>query len=83
LPGWPRFERLLRILLLSDFHIGCTPTMSRAIRPSPRRRGVLPDLVPLGGDYVNMQIACGVAPPRAIARCWRGSWGGTAARHPR
>ena len=70
LPGWPRFERPLRILLLSDFHVGShTDDVARHTAIAKEAAAFLPDLVLLGGDYVNMQtFGGGRVPPRVIAR---------------
>jgi predicted MPP superfamily phosphohydrolase len=70
LPGWPRFERPLRIVLLADFHIGShTGDVARHAAIAKDAAAFLPDLVLLGGDYVNMQLAGGGrVPPRVIAR---------------
>lgn len=70
LPGWPRFERPLRIALLSDFHLGShTDDVARHAALAKEVAAWLPDLVLLGGDYVNMQIfGGGRVPPRVIAR---------------
>jgi predicted MPP superfamily phosphohydrolase len=70
LPGWPRFERPLRILLLSDFHVGShTDDIARHTAIAREAAAFLPDLVLLGGDYVNMQtFGGGRVPPRVIAR---------------
>jgi predicted MPP superfamily phosphohydrolase len=70
LPGWPRFERPLRIALLADFHVGShTNDVARITAIAKEVSAFLPDLVLFGGDYVNMQIfGGGRVSPRAIAR---------------
>ena len=70
LPGWPRFERPLRIAFLSDFHVGShTDDVTRYGSIVREVAAFLPDLVLLGGDYVNMQVlGGGRVPPRVIAR---------------
>jgi predicted MPP superfamily phosphohydrolase len=70
LPGWPRFERPLRIALLSDFHVGShTNDVARFTALAKEVSAFLPDLVLFGGDYVNMQLlGGGRVPPRVIAR---------------
>jgi predicted MPP superfamily phosphohydrolase len=70
LPGWPRFERPLRIAFLADFHVGShSDDIARITAIAKEVAAFLPDLVLLGGDYVNMQMfGGGRVPPRAIAR---------------
>ncbi len=70
LPGWPRFERPLRIAFLSDFHVGThTGDMARYAAIAKEVASFLPDLVLFGGDYMNMQpFGGGRVPPRIIAR---------------
>jgi predicted MPP superfamily phosphohydrolase len=70
LPGWPRFDRALRIALLSDFHVGShTGDVVRYAAIAKEVAAFLPDLVLFGGDYVNMQlIGGGRVPPRIVAR---------------
>lgn len=70
LPGWPKFDRPLRIALLSDFHIGShTGDVPRYTALALEVAALLPDLVLFGGDYMNMQIlGGGRVPPRVIAR---------------
>lgn len=70
LPGWPRFPRPLRIVLLSDFHFGShTGDVARFERIASEVAAQSPDLVLLGGDYVNMQfLGGGRVPPKTIAR---------------
>ena len=70
LPGWPRFERPLRIALLADLHVGShTDDVTRYAAIAREVSAFLPDLVLLGGDYVNMQwLGGGRVPPRVIAR---------------
>lgn len=70
LPGWPRFERPLRIALLSDHHIGShTDDVARHGAIAKEVAAFLPDLVLFGGDYVNMMLlGGGRVPPRVIAR---------------
>ena len=70
LPGWPRFERPLRIAFLADFHVGShSDDVARITAIAKEVATFLPDLVLLGGDYVNMQLfGRGRVPPRVIAR---------------
>jgi predicted MPP superfamily phosphohydrolase len=70
LPGWPRFERPLRIAFLSDLHVGShTDDVTRYAAIAREVSAFLPDLVLLGGDYVNMQLlGGGRVPPHVIAR---------------
>jgi predicted MPP superfamily phosphohydrolase len=70
LPGWPRFERPLRIALLSDFHVGShTGDIARYTAIARDVAAFLPDLVLFGGDFVNMQLfGGGRVPPRIVAR---------------
>src|SRR5215813_14056025 len=67
--GWPRWSRPLRIVFLSDFHTGSHSNdvlRLRSIVAEARTFG--PDLVLLGGDFVNMQpFGGGRVPPRAVA----------------
>jgi predicted MPP superfamily phosphohydrolase len=70
LPGWPRFERPLRIALLSDHHVGAhTDDLTRHLLIMRSAAALRPDLVLFGGDYVNMTLfGGGRVPPRTIAR---------------
>ncbi len=70
LPGWPRFERPLRIAFLADFHVGShSDDVARITAIAKEVAAFLPDLVLLGGDYMNMQMfGGGRVPPRVIAR---------------
>jgi predicted MPP superfamily phosphohydrolase len=70
LPGWPRSERPLRIAFLADFHVGShSDDIARTTAIAKEVAAVQPDLVLLGGDYVNMQMfGGGRVPPRVIAR---------------
>jgi hypothetical protein len=70
LPGWPRFARPLRIVLLADLHVGShTGDVARFTAIAKEAAALLPDLVLFGGDYVNMQpFGGGRVPPRVIAR---------------
>src|SRR5262245_51981651 len=57
LPGWPRFERPLRIVLLSDHHVGShTNDVVRHTLIARSAAALRPDLVLFGGDYVNMML---------------------------
>ena len=70
LPGWPKFERPMRIVLLADFHVGShTDDVVRLTALAKEVGAFLPDLVLFGGDYMNMQaFGGGRVPPRVIAR---------------
>lgn len=69
LPGWPRFSRPLRIVLLADLHIGShTGDVARFAAIAREVAALSPDLVLFGGDYVNMQpLGRGRVPPHIIA----------------
>jgi predicted MPP superfamily phosphohydrolase len=70
LPGWPRFERPLRIAFLSDFHVGShTGDIARLSAIADEVIALSPDLVLFGGDYMNLQIAGGGrVPPVTVAQ---------------
>jgi predicted MPP superfamily phosphohydrolase len=74
LPGWPQGERALRIAFLSDFHTGSHAddlVRLRAIASEAGRHD--PDLVLLGGDFVNMMLfGGGRIAPRAIVAALAG-----------
>ena len=69
LPGWPRFPRPLRIVLLSDLHVGShSGDVARHAAIVQEAAALAPDLVLFGGDYVNMQLfGGGRVPPRVVA----------------
>jgi len=69
LRGWPRFSRPLRIAFLSDFHVGShAGDVARLAAVAAEVSTHSPDLVLLGGDYVNMQLfGGGRVPPQTIA----------------
>jgi uncharacterized protein len=69
LSGWPKFSRPLRIAFLSDFHVGShTGDVARFAAIAADVATHSPDLVLLGGDYVNMQLyGGGRVPPETIA----------------
>ena len=69
LPGWPRFERPLRIAFLSDFHLGShTGDVARHAAIAAEVVALSPDLVLFGGDYVNSQLlGGGRVPPHVVA----------------
>jgi predicted MPP superfamily phosphohydrolase len=81
LPGWPAFSRPLRIVLLSDLHVGShTGDLARMAAIAGEVTVLAPDLVLFGGDYVNMQpFGGGRVPPDAIAAILAG----IAGRHGR
>src|ERR1700704_6622946 len=54
--GWPRWSRPLRVAFLSDFHTGShSGDVPRLQRIAAEAQAFSPDLVLLGGDFVNMQ----------------------------
>jgi predicted MPP superfamily phosphohydrolase len=67
IPGWPRWEKPLRIAFLADFHTGShsgDPARLQAIVREAQSHS--PDLVLLGGDFVNMMLfGGGRVPPQA------------------
>ena len=69
LPGWPRWQRPLRIAFLSDFHTGShADDVARLAAIVAEAAAFAPDLVLYGGDYVNLQpFGGGRVPPRIIA----------------
>ena len=81
LPGWPRFERALRIVFLSDLHVGShTGDVARYAAIAREAAAFEPDLVLFGGDYANMQLfGGGRVPPEAVA----GLLSGIEGRHGR
>ena len=69
LPGWPRFGRPLRIVLLADLHIGShSGDLARYAAIASEAAALEPDLTLFGGDYVNMQLlGGGRVPPDVVA----------------
>lgn len=69
-PGWPKFSRPLRIAFLTDLHAGShTADAERLAAIAAEAAAMAPDLVLLGGDYVNMQpFGGGRLPPDIVAR---------------
>jgi uncharacterized protein len=67
--GWPRWSRPMRIAFLSDFHTGShSDDVARLGAIVAEVSSYVPDVVLLGGDYVNMQlIGGGRVPPSKIA----------------
>jgi hypothetical protein len=67
--GWPRWSRPLRVVFLSDFHTGShSDDVARLKGIVAEARMFSPDLVLLGGDFVNMQLfGGGRVPPRVVA----------------
>jgi uncharacterized protein len=67
--GWPRWSHPLRVLFLSDFHTGShSDDVARLEGIVAEARAFNPDLVLLGGDFVNMQLfGAGRVPPKVIA----------------
>ena len=68
--GWPQWSRPLRIAFLSDFHTGShSGDVARLEGIVAQAQSFNPDLVLLGGDFVNMQLfGGGRVPPRIIAK---------------
>lgn len=68
--GWPRMSRALRIAFLSDLHTGGhRDDVARLARIVEKVADLEPDLICLGGDYVNgMLFGRGRVPPEIIAR---------------
>jgi predicted MPP superfamily phosphohydrolase len=69
LEGWPALPRPLRVAFLSDFHTGSHAGDVARLRAIVAQAASLrPDLVLLGGDYVNMQpFGGGRVSPRVVA----------------
>lgn len=69
LAGWPVFKRPLRIAFLSDFHTGShTDDVARLGAILAEAASHTPDLVLLGGDYMNMHVmGGGRVPPHTVA----------------
>ena len=69
IPGWPRTARPLRIAFLSDFHTGShAGDVARLGAIVTEAASYQPDLVLLGGDFVNMMpLGGGRVPPHTIA----------------
>ncbi len=67
--GWPRWPRPMRIAFLSDFHCGShADDVSRLRGLVAEAAAYRPDLVLLGGDFINMQpFGGGRIPPRTVA----------------
>jgi uncharacterized protein len=67
--GWPHWSRPMRIAFLSDFHTGShSDDVARLNAIVVEALGFVPDVVLLGGDYVNMQaFGGGRVPPSVIA----------------
>lgn len=72
--GWPQWERPLRIALLSDFHTGSHAADLARLQAIVMEAGSHhPDLVLLGGDFVNMMLfGGGRIAPHAIAAALAG-----------
>ena len=68
--GWPRFSRPLSLLFLSDLHVGSHTDGVERLRAIMQSGSELqPDLMCLGGDYINgMLFGRGRVPPETIAR---------------
>lgn len=55
--GWPIWEKPLRIALLADFHVGShADDLARLHAIVLEAQSYRPDLVLLGGDFVNMML---------------------------
>jgi uncharacterized protein len=66
---WPRWPKPLRIVFLSDLHIGShVDDVVRVGSIIDEATSLNPDVALFGGDYVNMQLlGGGRVPPRTIA----------------
>jgi predicted MPP superfamily phosphohydrolase len=66
IPGWPRWEKPLRIAFLADFHTGAhAGDVTRLEAIVQEAQDYRPDLVLLGGDFVNMMLfGGGRVPPK-------------------
>ena len=73
-PGWPEMARPLRVAFLSDFHTGShTGDVQRFADIVVEVNRLRPDLVCLGGDYVNcMAFGGGRVPPETTAEILAG-----------
>ncbi len=67
--GWPEFSRPLRILFTSDLHVGShTEDVERLIHIMMSAAELEPDLLCVGGDYINgMLFGGGRVPPETTA----------------
>jgi uncharacterized protein len=67
--GWPQFSRPLRILFMSDLHVGShTEDVERLTRITMSAAELQPDLMCLGGDYTNgLLFGGGRVPPETTA----------------
>jgi len=67
--GWPRLSRPLRLLFLSDLHVGShTNDVERLGGIMSSAAEFQPDLMCLGGDYINsLLFGGGRVPPETIA----------------
>src|SRR4051812_47848747 len=62
--GWPRLSCPLRLLFLSDLHVGShTDDVERLSRIMRSAVDFQPDLMGLGGDYINSLLFGGGARP--------------------
>src|SRR5919206_258388 len=75
-PGWPEMARPLRVAFLSDFHTGShTGDVQRFADIVVEVNRLRPDLVCLGGDYVNcMAFGGGRVPPETTAEILADLW---------
>lgn len=69
IPGWPLLPRALRIVFMADLHVGShTDDVGRLAGLMDSVGRLSPDLVCLGGDYMNGQpFGGGRVPPETIA----------------
>jgi uncharacterized protein len=67
--GWPQFSRPLRILFMSDLHVGShTEDVERLTQITMSAAELQPDLMCLGGDYMNgLLFGGGRVPPETTA----------------
>ena len=68
-PGWPQGHGTLRIMFITDLHVGCPHVgLDKAAEVVARANAERPDLVLLGGDFVTQGVLGGRAvPPEEIA----------------
>jgi len=67
--GWPRLSRTLRVLFLSDLHVGShTDDIERLTTIMRSAAELQPDVMCVGGDYINgMLFGQGRVPPETTA----------------
>jgi predicted MPP superfamily phosphohydrolase len=70
IPGWPRLPRPLRLVFMTDLHVGShADDVARLAAIADEAAALAPDLALFGGDYVNMQLfGGGRVPPLTVAK---------------